>query len=241
MKKQILALALCVALTTSAALAQGTMHKKYSSKTAVQSVPGTANVLKSQLAPQAPGLGNQQQPKGITQEDARKRFEERQNQERQRLYSDLGLSEDQKTKAEALHKKTISDVEPLIKKSHAEFKKLRELKRQKASIFAIWKQEHKVKSSRDAVIKHFDKSKKDFETILTPEQKKKFEEIDARKKEEMKKMKKGPNGHNHKGFGPENFGPEHDHGRKHMGPPPEGMPPEGPVGPPPPRPETIKK
>jgi len=220
MKKQILTITMCLALTTSAALAEVT--KTMPQKILPQAKVSTSVPVKPEIKPAPPTtLGTQpEQPKRITSEEARKYFEEKQAKQREHMYNDLGLSIEQKAKAEALDIKSKKEVAPLMTKLRLESKKLKDLKTKKASSFKIWQQENTVKSAKKALKKHFESSKKAFEEILTPEQKAKFE---ARKKE-MDKFRK-----NHKHGGPK--GPNGAHGPENMGPPPSDMGPSGPVGP----------
>lgn len=217
MKKQILTLTMCLALTTTAALAEVT--KTMPQKPVPQAKVSTAIPVKPDVKTlPTTNLGAQpEQPKRITSEEAKKYFEEKQAKQRDHMYNDLGFTPEQKAKAEALDIKAKKEVAPLMSKLKLESKKLKELKTKKASTFKIWQQENTVKSAKKALKKHFEASRKAFEEILTPEQKTKFE---ARKKE-MDKFRKnhkhgGAKGHN----APEN-----------MGPPPAGIGPNGQIGP----------
>ncbi len=83
-----------------------------------------------------------------------------------KLAKDLGLSDEQKKQAEEIHKKGREKVKPLMdemKKIHEKMEKLRK------------------------------ENMAEFEKILTPEQKDKFEKVKAERKKhwERKKMKKG--------------------------------------------------
>jgi len=234
MKKQILTMAMCVALSTTVASAEVT-------KTVMPKVTTPAKVsstlpVKTQatVAPSAT-LSRPEPPKMMTREEAKKCFDERKAKGRDHLYSELGLSAEQKQKAEALEVKNRSEVLPLVGKLKTEAKKLGELKAKHASVFAIWKQENTVKASKKALEKKFEASRKSFEALLTPEQKAKFEA----KKKEMDKCRKNHKPNCHKGY----HCPKGGHGPEHMGPPPAGMGPEGmgpdgphgpePMGPPP--------
>lgn len=235
MKKQILTLTMCVALTATATLAEGTKSvTKAPVKTAVTKVtPAKASTAKTTQG-KTPAKQTVAQPakpeppKAMTREEARKYFEEKRAKDRENLYNALGLSPEQKVKAEALDKKTIEGAEPLVKKARNDHKKLKDLKEKHASIFAIWMQEHSSKSSKIELKKHFDSSKKQFEAILTTEQKAKFKNMEEARHKQIeafrKDFKKKGLKHRHE-FGP---GPDR------MGPPPPPPAGEKPVGPPPP-------
>ncbi|MFA7658162.1 MAG: hypothetical protein WCY19_01875 [Candidatus Gastranaerophilaceae bacterium] len=204
MKKQILTLTMCLALTATSALAAGTNAVTQKAVSQVK----TAATTTVKPAP-APSVAKPEPPKMMTREEAKKHFEERRAQERERMYNALKLSAEQKAKAEALDAKTKQDVEPLIKKAQLEGKKLRELKAKKASSFETWKQEYTYKAAKNDVKKYFDSSRKSFEAILTKEQRAKYQEMDRFRKAHRPG---GPKGMGHRPQGP---GPEH------MGPPPE--------------------
>ena len=87
-----------------------------------------------------------------------------------KMATDLGLTDEQKAEAKAIHEKGKTDMEPLIK----EMKDLRE----------------KMDAKRRA-------NMEEFEKILTPEQKQKFEEMKKNAPHHMKDGKK------HHKFGPE--------------------------------------
>jgi hypothetical protein len=236
MKKQILALTMCLALTSTTALAVGakTVAQKSTVQKAVAAAPG--NPLIPSLA--KPG----EQPQIISREEAKKRMGAAKAKERELLYTALNLSVEQKTKAEALDAKTKAGVVQVIKKLQLEARKLRELQSKHASVFAVWKQELALKAAKKDVEKYFKSSRKEFEAILTKEQKAKFEIIDAAKRKEMENFKK-----EHKHGGPNKMGhkPPVGDGPEHMGPPPQGMGPKGSygpesMGPPPPPPEDKK-
>lgn len=178
MKKQILTLTMCLALTAVAAFADET--KPVVPKAIPQAKTATpATTISTPAEP----------PKVMTREDARKYFEEKRAKEREFMYNALGLSAEQKTKAEALDAKHKTAIEPLIKNVHVEVKKLRDLKNQNASHLRIWQQKYAVKAAKKEVENCVISYKKDFEAILTKEQKTKFELIDEAKKKEINNFK----------------------------------------------------
>lgn len=218
MKKQILMLTMCLALTATSTLAAATNKVVQKTKPATIAKP-SAEVKSTANLNSSTNVGA---PKSISKEEAKKHFEEKMLKHREHMYSELGLSAEQKLKAEALDLKSKTEIEPLITKAQAEAKKLRELKCKKASVFEIWKQENAFKAAKKDVKKHMIASRKSFEAILTDEQKVKFNSIRAEKKKEIDKFKKS-----HKPHGPKCKCPECQK-HEHMGPPPEDMRPEGP-------------
>ena len=241
MKKQILTLTMCLALTSTAALAAGTstVAKTTPVKSTV-STPVKANLkattseVKPQLKPENPAC-----QKPLSREEFKKQMEEKMAKERQAMYDALSLTDEQKAKAEANDLKTRNGVRPLMGKVRSEKAKLRKLEEQKACPCKIFAQKQEVKKAHNAVKSYLDNSKKDFEAILTPEQKVKFKKIDTERKAKMKEFKKHHKEHGPKGHGPKDFGPNGP-GPDKMGPPPAGCPmgPKPPTedGPPPPSP-----
>lgn len=139
-----------------------------------------------------------------------------------------------------MDKKTRAKVEPLFRKLQQESRKYRDLKSKKAFAFAIWRQKLVVKSARKNIDSAISESKKQFESILTPAQKAKFEVIDAKKKKQMEEFRKSHRPGKHK-MGPK---PPKGIAPPHMAPP-EGGRPEGAhapelMGPPPPPPKEVK-
>lgn len=143
MKKQILTLAMCLAVSATSVLADNAKTVK-----PVETKPATA--IEKPAEPQS----------FKSEEEARKYYEGKMAQRREAFYQDLGLSTEQKTKAEAIEAKTKTDAEALNKKFRSERQKLAEA------------------------------HKKAFEAILTNEQKAKFDAIDKERKEKMEKMRK---------------------------------------------------
>lgn len=213
MKKQILTLTMCLALTATAALAGSTNQ-----------VPQKANATLKTQAKATVMTKNTDTIKPPSREDAKKCFEEKRMNARENMYKELGLSDEQKAKAEALDLKAKTEAEPLFKKVQAEAKKLRELKIQKASIFKIWKQQKVFKAAKNNLKKHMIASKKAFEAILTQEQKSKLNSLKLAKKKEMAKFK---DYHKH-GYPPCKVPRKHH--PEFMGPPPEDMGPNCPQG-----------
>lgn len=174
MKKQILTLSMCLALTATAALATGT--------TKVSTSPVKTVAATTTITPEKPCIAPQKLSK--------QQFEDKMAQHREKLYSDLGLSEAQKTKAEALDKKNKEGIKPLFDKVRTEKMKYNDLKTKKASEAELIKQKAEVKKAKKEVKKYMEKSRKDFEAILTKEQKAKFKAIREERKAKMKEFKK---------------------------------------------------
>lgn len=214
MKKQILTLTMCLALSATSALANGT--KNIAQKTVA---PTKSAITTTKQAPAVTTTAPAESVnKNTAKEEAKKRFEEKKAQERQALYATLGLSPEQKTKAEALDTKTRYGAGPLIRKLQVEARKLGSMRAKKASKLSIWKQEIALNSAKRDLEKFFSDSKKQFNAILTPAQRKQFKVIDEQRKAEIKK-----------------FRAEHKHSR----PMPEMTPPAKPTTPAP-RPDDKK-
>lgn len=212
MKKQILTLTMCLALTATTALADGinTVTQKATQQTKV-----TAAAVENKAKQTTPVVGKPgEQLQFKSREEAQKYFAQKRAKQREFMYKDLGFTEEQKVKAEALDQKTKQEGAAALRKVQTEAIKLKELKSKKASKFAIWRQEMSLNSSKKSAKKFFESSRKEFEAILTKEQKAKMDKF---KKSHKPK---------HKGMGPKG-----QKGPKQMGPPPEGMGPVGPKGP----------
>jgi Spy/CpxP family protein refolding chaperone len=164
MKKQILTLTMCLALTATSALAKGTSTV---TKAPIKPVCSTCakSTAAATTAPEAK----------LTPEQMKQKFEEKMAKDREDFYCKLGLSAQQKAKAEALDKKNRESAKPLFEKFHQEKVKLHELKENKANVIAIDEQKLKVKAARKALRAHMMASKKDFEAILTKDQLAKLE------------------------------------------------------------------
>lgn len=177
MKKQILTLSLCLALTATSALASGT-------KTCAKKAPAKAPVAKTvQTQPQEAVLTPEQA--------AKKHFEEKMAKEREDLYCKLGLTKDQKDKAADLNAQSRESAKPLFETFHTEKVKLHELKNKKACPIEIAKQKEKVHAARKALKAHFTEERKSFEALLTKDQLAKFKALKEERKQEFKKNKKG--------------------------------------------------
>lgn len=179
MKKQVLTIAICLSISAASALASSTINtttKPAEPPCAVSTTQGTA----------------------VTQEQAKKNFEARMAKSREDLYSKLGLSSEQKSKAEALDKTNREAAKPLMSKLCQEKIKLRELKTKKANPVEILKQGNKVHAAKKAVREHFKASDKKFEALLTKEQLKKYNTIHKERKAEFKKYHVHHRYHNHK-------------------------------------------
>lgn len=187
MKKQILTLSLCLALTATSALSCGasTVTKKAPtkthtavSKTVKKAVKKTTPVACKKTAPAVT----------LTPEQlAKQKIEEKMAQERAAKYDALDLSAEQRTKAEALAQKHREGAEPLIAKIHQEKAKLHELKAKKACPVSICKQKQALKAAKKDFRKYMANSRKEFEAILTPVQVAKLHAYEATKKECFKK------------------------------------------------------
>ena len=183
MKKQFFTIAMCLAFSSTTALAVCPVKVE-------QTAPAKATV-----EIKAPVINTTQPPAPEAfmnpEKMGKKKFEERMMKERENFYKTLDLSCDQKTKAEAFDKKNREKLDPLMAEMRKEKTKLLELKNKNASKVKVWEQKQKLKALKRKMRATMEASKKEFETILTPEQKVKFEEMDAKRKAEMKKFKNG--------------------------------------------------
>lgn len=180
MKKQILTLTICLALTASSALANSTA--KATIKTTTPQVVKTI-APKAEEAPRSCPC----EATAPTKEQFKQKFEERMTKRREALYAKLGLSQDQKTKALELDKKNRAEARPLMEKLHEEKAKLNDMQTQKCCPVKLIEQKQKVKEARKALRKHFIASEKNFEAILTNEQLAKFKIIKEERKAKFKK------------------------------------------------------
>ena len=190
MKQQILALTMCLALTSTVALASGTntVGEKVVPSSLI-SAPSTVNVAKPAVSS---NIGKPGKQLSITSVDEiKKHFEDRRNQERERLYNDLSLSEEQKIKAKDLDATVKVELAKYRKKIQIEARKLRDLKTKHASMFEMYKQKLELKKAKADAKRYYDSSKKSFEAILTKEQRTKYIAIENAKRKEIQQFKKG--------------------------------------------------
>lgn len=180
MKKQILTLTMCLALTASAAFANNTA-KATIKATVPQAVKTVAT--KAEKAPCVCPC----EATAPTKEQFKQKFEERMTKRREALYAKLGLSQDQKAKAVELDKKNRAEARPLMEKLHEEKAKLNDMQTQKCCPVKLIEQKQKVKEARKALRKHFIASEKNFEALLTNEQLTKLKAIKEERKAKFKK------------------------------------------------------
>ncbi len=210
MKKQIFTLTMCLVLTAPTALAVRTNNVTPKARVNQE----IKSITKSNLKTNGDASLS-------SRDEAKKSFEEKKTKQRERMYNELGLSPEQKAKAEAADLKSKEEAVPLFKKVQVEAKKLKELRTKKASALEIWKQEKTLKAAKNNLKKHMEASRKAFESILTKEQEVKFSSIKEGKKREMGEFKKS-----HKHHGPKCQCAEH-HKAEHMGPTLENIEPDG--------------
>ena len=196
MNQKILTLAMCLALSATSALADGTPI------TTQKITPVEKPTISTPAKPELKAKPTNGHQKMMSREEAKKQFEERKKARREMMYKDLGLSPEQIKKADELDTKTQSGAAPVMGELQSEVKKLKALKSQKASGIELWKQENVVKASKTKFKKYFEDSNKAFEAILTKEQKTKY---DARKKE-MGKLNKKHKPNKHKDMKQMDFG-----------------------------------
>lgn len=185
MKKQLLILTVCLALTATSAFAATAPVKKATCPVkATVTVPAKSSPCAK--AAQTPCAETVLTP----EQKVKKDFEEKMAKDRAELYCKLNLSEQQRLTAGAIEEKTKAEMEPLFAKLHEERAKLKELKAKNACPCKIAEQRVKVKAIKKDIKKHFMAAQKDFEAMLTNEQLAKFKAIKAERKAERKDMMK---------------------------------------------------
>ena len=182
MKKQILTLTMCLALTATSALAATTDR-----------INKTAPVkMVAKLEAKTPAVAENACDKVVLtpEQQARKQFEAKMVKERELFHQALNLTDEQKKKADAIDEKARIEAEPLLCKLREERTKLKDLKAKKATQEEIVKQELALKTARKALKQHFKASRKEFEAILTKDQLAKLKILKEQRKTEMKKFRK---------------------------------------------------
>ncbi|MBP7211200.1 Spy/CpxP family protein refolding chaperone [bacterium] len=251
MKKQILSLSVCLALTATSALAAGTTAVE--TKTPVKApvaVQKTTTVVVSKTttvvakknnvvvakknckkcvkkSAKVTPVANKTATPEVTltpEQLAKQQFEEKMAQRRDCFYNKLGLTDAQKAKAEALDKTNRESAEPLFDNVRIQKGKLHALRAKKAGFLAIYKQERALKSAKKALKAHMETSRKQFASILTADQQAKFKAMKPCKCHRHGNAHKPPMGPGPE-MGPAPMGPEGP-----MGPAPEGPAPKCPCG-----------
>lgn len=191
MKKHVLILTICLASTAISALASDMPYPSPFPNPIPQVKKSTQGSTK--VDPPAKNAPCVKSDSCLSPEQTRKKFEEKIAKDREDLYYKLGLTPEQKAKAEALDKTNRETAKPLVYKLRQERAKLHELKAKKAGAVEIYKQKMQVKSAKNALKEHFEASQKSFDAILTESQLAKLKIIREERKAEMKKHGK----HNH--------------------------------------------
>lgn len=180
MKKQVMIVALALALTTTSAFAA-----------CCKKPETTAPMKDAQLTP------------CCSKESGKQKFEEKFKKEKADFDAKLGLTKEQKTKIDALDEKTKLGLDCLFAKFYTEKAKLFELKSQQACPAKIEEQKCNLKESKKAIKNYMEQSKKEFEAILTDCQLKKLQAIKEEKEKKFAQKYKGKCHchHNHHAFG----------------------------------------
>ena len=165
MKKQVLTVALALALTTSSAFASS----------CTKQIPKTP----------AKAVKNAQTTPCCAKESAKQKFEDKFKKDKADFDAKLGLTKDQKAKIDALDEKTKLGLDGLFAKFYTEKAKLFELKSQQACPLKIEEQQVKLKEAKKAIKNYMEQSKKEFESILTDCQLKKLQAMKEEKKKEF--------------------------------------------------------
>lgn len=195
MKKQLLTLTLCLALTVGSAFAatpapakKATTPVKVTATTKKVTAPAKAAATTKKCPAASAVKTPAPEPVLTPEQKAKKDLEEKIAKDRAELYCKLGLSEQQKLTASALEEKTKAEIEPLFAKLHDEKVKLHELKDKKACPCKIAEQKAKVKAVKKDIKKHFVAAQKSFEEMLTADQLAKFKVIKEQRKSERKEL-----------------------------------------------------
>lgn len=181
MKKQMLTLAMCLALTTASVWASSMSNVVPNIVTQNTQKTGEITLISNQI----PVSDVTPAPTQSVKTSFRTKWDE----DREELYCKLGLTPEQRTKAKALDEKKKSDAQPLIAKFHEEKVKLHQLKAAKACSAEIDQQKIKVKAAERAIKAHMHASRKKFEAILDECQLAKYKEIRAERKKQWEKYR----------------------------------------------------
>lgn len=199
MKKQILTLTLCLVLTATSALANGidAVAKNSSDKAASPVVKAVVKNTSKTTKSVTPVTCQANAPEvTLTPEQlAKKKFEERLMKGRVDLYCTLGLTSEQRAKAEALDKQQRAEGEPLFTKFNTEKTKYYTMKAKNASTLEMYEQKNEVKLARKAIKAHLKTSREAFEALLTQDQLTKFTELREANKQERKKYERRHKNH----------------------------------------------
>lgn len=178
MKKQILALTICITLANTSVLASNLIS---------QNPSGT---IKSNIQSKESTCIKSTEPTALTPEQMKQKFEEKMQKGREDLYSKLGLTTEQKAKAEELDKKNRAEAKSLICKIHEEKSKLKALEARKANSIELYIQKQRLGAAKKALHKHFVSSEKSFEALLTKDQLAKLNSIKEERRAKMAKYRK---------------------------------------------------
>lgn len=178
MKKQILALTICIALANTSAYANSLVKQNSSGS------------IKSDTQSRESTCVKPAESTALTQEQMKQKFEEKMQKGRVDLYLKLGLTTEQKAKAEELDKKNRAESKSLITKIHEEKSKLYSLEARKTNSFELYLQKQRLKAAKKALHKHLDSSEKSFEALLTKDQLAKLNSIKEERRAKMAKYHK---------------------------------------------------
>lgn len=178
MKKQILALTICITLANTSVLASSLVSQN------------TSEAIKSNIQSKASTCVKSAEPASLTPEQMKQKFEEKMQKNRADLYSKLGLTTEQKTKAEELDKKNRAEAKSLICKVREEKSKLNSLEARKANSIELYLQKQRLKAAKKDLHKHFASSERSFESLLTKDQLAKLNSIKEERRAKMAKYRK---------------------------------------------------
>lgn len=125
------------------------------------------------------------QVSAINRAKLRQEFESRKKAELAKLYVTLSLTEQQIEDANKIENKYKELKKTAIKDLFATSKKFNQMKKDKACKLRIKLQERRLKLAYKHTHAVFEKSQKEFEAILTPEQLEKFRKYQEQRKAEL--------------------------------------------------------
>jgi periplasmic protein CpxP/Spy len=142
-----------------------------------------------------PGSDTQQVQPG----ERRERFKEMRKNRMERMVQELGLTQDQQTRIQAIRENAKNDKNPQRQQLRAEMENLRSLIAKSASTSELRQQHNKIKALRDQMGDQRFESMLQVYEVLTPEQRTKFAE--------MMQRRGGMRGQGSGGRGPQAFLP----------------------------------
>lgn len=108
----------------------------------------------------------------------------------EKLKKELNLTPEQEEKAKALKKQSRENLMPFIEEMKAQREKMRSLRTSNATPEQIRAEKEKMEAIKAQIRNIHEKNLSSFESILTPDQKVKFEDLKEQRREMMKNRKR---------------------------------------------------